>query len=224
MQHWIKENRGFVAFLLLFGVFRTAIADWNPIPSGSMRPGLLEGDVVFVNRTAYDLKLPLSQVVLARTGEPQRGDVVTFSSPTDGTRTIKRIIGVPGDVVQMRNEQLTINGKAAQYELIDTVSESVGAGQVTAAMRFDEISGTERRRVQMMPAVVARRDFGPVTVPAGHFMMLGDNRDNSADSRYFGLVPRALLIGRAERILLSADITGNWAPRPERFGMSLRKQ
>lgn len=224
MQHWIRSNRGFIAFLLLFGVFRTAIADWNPIPSGSMRPGLLEGDVVFVNRTAYDVKLPLSQIVLARTGEPQRGDVVTFASPTDGTRTIKRIIGVPGDVVQMSGERLTINGTPAQYELVDTVSEPVGEGQRTPAMRFDEVSGAQRQRVQIMPAVAARRDFGPMTVPEGQFLVLGDNRDNSADSRYFGMVPRALLIGRAERILVSADITGNWAPRVERFGKSLRGQ
>ena len=86
MKDLIRANKGFIAFLLLFGVFRTAVADWNPIPSGSMRPSLLEGDVVLVNRLAYDLKLPLTNVVLARMGEPRRGDVVTFYSPVDGTR------------------------------------------------------------------------------------------------------------------------------------------
>ena len=88
MKHWLRSNRGFVLFLLCFGIFRTAIADWNPIPSGSMRPTILEGDVVFVNRLAYDLKLPLTEVSLVRLGEPQRGDIITFSSPTDGTRLI----------------------------------------------------------------------------------------------------------------------------------------
>ncbi|HWW71368.1 MAG TPA: signal peptidase I, partial [Duganella sp.] len=77
--------------------------------------------------------------------------------------------------------------------------------------------------IQLLPQVMARRDFAPVTVPAGQYMMLGDNRDNSEDSRYIGLVPRALLIGRAERVLASADIKGNWLPRTERFGMSLYK-
>src|SRR5512142_486043 len=101
MKKWLRENRGFIVFLLLFGFFRTAIADWNPIPSGSMRPSLLEGDVVFVNRLAYDFKLPLTDVVLAHLGEPRRGDVVTFSSPRDGTRLIKRIAALPGDRVEM---------------------------------------------------------------------------------------------------------------------------
>ena len=83
MKAFLRANKGFLAFLLLFGVFRTAVADWNPIPSSSMRPNLLEGDVVFVNRLAYNVKLPLTDVVLARTGEPRRGDVVTFTSPAD---------------------------------------------------------------------------------------------------------------------------------------------
>ncbi|MDP2022390.1 MAG: signal peptidase I, partial [Hydrogenophaga sp.] len=83
MKQWLRDNRGFLVLLLCFGVFRTAIADWNPVPSGSMRPTILEGDVVLVNRLAYDLKMPLTDVSLARLGEPQRGDIVTFSSPTD---------------------------------------------------------------------------------------------------------------------------------------------
>lgn len=221
MKNWVRDNKGFVAFLLLFGVFRTAIADWNPIPSGSMRPGLLEGDVVFVNRLAFNVKVPLTDVVLATTGEPQRGDVVTFSSPTDGTRLIKRIMAVPGDVVAMRDEKLTINGVAATYTEVEQVMEPIGEGRFTAARRFDERLGGQQQRIQVLPALVARRDFAPMTIPAGQYMMLGDNRDNSADSRYIGLVPRHLLIGRAVRVLVSADIEGNWALRGERFGMPL---
>src|SRR5512138_457339 len=90
MPKWFRNNRGFLLFLLLFGLFRTAVADWNPIPSGSMRPTLLEGDVVLVNRLAFDLKVPLTDIVVARLGEPKRGDIVTFSSPKDGVRLIKR--------------------------------------------------------------------------------------------------------------------------------------
>src|SRR3954453_16900443 len=110
MLKWIRTNRGFIVFILLFGLFRTAIADWNPIPSGSMRPTLLEGDVVLVNRVAYDLKVPLMDVSLRCRGEPARGDVVTFSSPSDGERLIKRIVGLPGDVIEMRDEVLFVNG------------------------------------------------------------------------------------------------------------------
>jgi len=102
MKNWIRGNRRLLLFVVLFGLFRTACADWNPIPSGSMRPSLLEGDVVLVNRLAYAVKVPLTDVVLVRTGEPRRGDIVTFSSPRDGTRLIKRIIALPGDRLHAR--------------------------------------------------------------------------------------------------------------------------
>jgi signal peptidase I len=223
MKHWLRANKGFLAFLLLFGVFRTAVADWNPIPSGSMRPNLLEGDVVFVNRLAFDLKLPLTNVVLAHLGEPRRGDVVTFYSPTDGTHLIKRLIAVPGDVVEMRDERLVINGKPLAYAEGVASLEPMPGGAVIAARQLQETLDGRDHRIQLMPQIQARRDFGPVTIPADQFMMLGDNRDNSADSRYIGLVPRNLLIGRAVRVLVSADMLGNWHPRMERFGRSLER-
>jgi signal peptidase I len=222
MQGFIRSNKGLIVFMLLFGVFRTAVADWNPIPSSSMRPNLLEGDVVFVNRLAFDLKLPLTDTILAHTGEPRRGDVVTFSSPLDGTRLVKRLVALPGDVVEMRNEVLIINGRQAQYDAMQQVMEPAGKGDVPA-LRISERLDGHARRVQFIPLInTPVRSFGPVTVPPGQYMMLGDNRDNSADSRYIGFVPRALPIGRAERVLVSADTLGNSAPRFDRFGMSLR--
>ncbi len=221
-KQWLKDNRGFLIFLLCFGFFRTAIADWNPIPSGSMRPNVLEGDVVLVNRLAYDFKLPLSQVVLARLGEPQRGDIITFSSPVDGTRLIKRVVAVGGDVVEMHDERLYINGEAAQYEGETRVLEPVAGLSDWPARRVQERVGGQSRQVQWLDGVNARSSFAPITVPAGQLMVLGDNRDNSADSRYIGLVPREAVIGRAHHILASADIEGIWTPRFERFGMALR--
>jgi signal peptidase I len=222
MKNWMRANKGFLLFLMLFGIFRTAVADWNPIPSASMHPNLLEGDVVFVNRLAYNVKVPLTDIVIGTTGEPQRGDIVTFSSPTTGTRLIKRVIALPGDRVEMRDEQLIINGQQAGYAAIGQGTETIkGVGDL-AAVRVRESLGQDRAHpIQLLPQLQARRNFEPVTVPPGQYMMLGDNRDNSEDSRYIGMVPRALLIGRAERVLASADITGNWHPRTERFGMSL---
>jgi signal peptidase I len=216
----VRNNKGFIVFLCLFGVFRTAVADWNPIPSSSMHPNLLEGDVVFVNRLAYDLKVPLTDIVVSHLGDPVRGDVVTFASPKDGTRLIKRIVAVPGDVVEMRNEQLIINGTAAQYKVLDEASESLPGG-VLDAYRLHETVAGRGHRIQVMPQLQARSNFAPITIPHDQFMMLGDNRDNSADSRYIGLVPRKLLVGRAVRVLVSANYQGNWAPRMERFGMKL---
>lgn len=221
MKQWIKGNLGLLVLMAGFGFFRLAIADWNPIPSGSMRPNLLEGDVVLVNRLAYDFKVPLTDVVVAHLGEPQRGDVVTFSSPQEGTRLIKRIIGLPGDVVEMRGEALFVNGVAADYSRAETLLEPAEQGGLMQALRMTETVGAAERRIQLLPGVHARNTFGPVRVPDDHYLMLGDNRDNSADSRYFGFVPRNLLIGRAGRILVSADIKGDWLPRFDRFGKHL---
>jgi signal peptidase I len=223
VKSFLRNNKGFLAFLLLFGVFRTAVADWNPIPSASMHPNLLEGDVVLVNRMAFDLKVPLTDMVLARMGEPSRGDIVTFRSPKDGTLLIKRLIALPGDTVEMRNERLYINGKGADYDVIADSLDSVQGETLRALQLSETIEGGKggRRHIQVLPDVMAPRTFGPVKVPDGEYLMLGDNRDNSADSRVIGLVPRKLLVGRAERVLVSADYQGNWMPRTERFGMSL---
>jgi signal peptidase I len=213
MKHFLKENRGFIIFLIGFGFFRLAIADWNPIPSGSMRPTLLEGDVVLVNRLAYDFKLPLTDTALIQMGEPERGDVITFSSPKDGTRMIKRLVALPGDVVEMRDEVLTINGERAEYAVATVAAEPLNGTVTTPALHTTERIGGSERAVQFLPQVSARRSFGPVEVPKDQYFFLGDNRDNSADSRYIGLVPRHLLIGKAHHVVVSADINGNWMPR-----------
>lgn len=217
MKRFLKDNRRFIVFLLLLGVFRSAIADWNPIPSGSMRPTLLEGDVVLVNRLAYDFKLPLSDIVIFKLGSPQRGDVITFTSPVDGVRLIKRLVAVPGDVVAIRGEVLYINGAAAEYLNLTRVAEPTDYGGTAAAIRaYERVAGNERA-VQFFPERT-RRDFGPVVVPEGSYFFLGDNRDNSADSRYIGFVPRHLLIGRAHHIVVSARIKDDWLPRFDRIG------
>jgi signal peptidase I len=221
MKSWIRRNRGFLLFLIGFGLFRTAVADWNPIPSGSMRPTLLEGDVVLVNRVAYDLKVPLTDISLVHLGEPARGDVVTFTSPADGERLIKRIVGLPGDTIEMRDEVLYVNGSPQRYSQERFVEERVEPDTWTEAVRVTESLGRRPHQVQFLPEVDAKRNFGPLVVPPGQYFMLGDNRDNSADSRYIGFVPRKLLIGRAERVLVSADYQGNWMPRTERFGLAL---
>jgi signal peptidase I len=222
MQDWLKQNRPFVVFLLCFAFFRTAIAEWNPIPSGSMRPTLLEGDVVLVNRLAYDFKIPLTDISLAAISDPQRGDVVTFISPKNGVRLIKRIVAIPGDVVELRNEVLRINGKDAEYAGLSEATEPMTHGIELDAIRATEKLGGASHTVQFLPAVSARRDFGPLTVPDGSYFALGDNRDNSEDSRFIGFVPRHLIIGHAHRIIVSANIKGNWLPRMDRIGAAIR--
>jgi signal peptidase I len=225
---WLRGNRGFLAFVLLLGVFRTAVADWNPVPSASMRPTIQEGDVVLINRTAYDLKLPLTDVSLQATGEPQRGDIVTFISPADGVRLIKRIVALPGDVVAVDHGRLWLNGEPARYAQAHEVTEPLEGGLMVEAWRATEHAGGAAHAVQYLPGlgtgVLAH--MPPLTIPAGHYFMMGDNRDNSGDSRVFGPVPRRLLIGRAHHVLVSADFLGlegtPWVPQWARFGMRLQ--
>ncbi len=221
MRRWIHQNRGFLVFMMLLGLFRTAVADWNPIPSGSMHPNILEGDVVLVNRLAYDLKLPLTDRIVLQLGEPQRGDIVTFTSPRDGVRLIKRIVALPGDRVAMRDKQLIINGERAAYGAPQEQSDNAALDAPwQAELRVETVAG-EKHLIQWLPGALARDNFEALLVPEGQYLMLGDNRDNSADSRYIGLVPRHLLIGKAVRVLLSVDILGLWLPRLNRFGQAL---
>jgi signal peptidase I len=221
MLKLIRDNKGFVLFVLGMAIFRTAVADWNPVPTGSMQPTILEGDVVLVNRLAYNVKVPLTDVVVARTGDPQRGDIATFTSPKDGVRLIKRIVAVGGDTVAMRNGVLVVNGQPADYPEVVQGKVTLESGNSIAALRLIEVQGTSRRNIQQFPDVQAVRNFSETTLPDDSFFMMGDNRDNSLDSRFYGPVPRHLLIGRSSRILVSSDILTNWKLRFERFGLGI---
>ncbi len=219
LRHLWQEWRSFVLFAICLLFFRTGIADWNVVPTGSMNPTILEGDRILVDRLAYDAKLPLTDITLARLGEPLRNDVVIFASPRDGTRLVKRLVGLPGDVVELRDNRLLINGLAAGYEpLSDAELAQLGwQPDVGQQLLAETIDGKSH------PIAVGRNDgyryrsFGPVRVPAGHYLMLGDNRDNSADSRFFGFVPRALLIGRSDTVVASLDPEHYYLPRGDRF-------
>jgi len=222
MLRFLKQNSPFLILLLCFGIFRTAVADWNTVPSGSMRPTILEGDVVLVNRIAYDLKVPLTDVSIAKLGEPKRGEVLTFTSPADGVRLIKRLVALPGDVVEMQDEVVFVNGVAAEYANPTHVAEPKEEGGTTPAVRTTEKLAGREHAVQFLPQINAQRSFGPYVIPKDHYFFLGDNRDASNDSRYIGPVPRKLLIGRANHIVVSADILGNWMPRFGRTGEKIK--
>jgi len=221
MKNYLRGNLRFIAFLLMLGFVRTAVADWNPIPSGSMRPTILEGDIVLVNRLAFDIKVPLTDVIVAHTGAPKRGDIVTFTRPEDGMRLIKRIAAVPGDTIAMRDNRLTINDEAIDYAPLGKVVETLVPGRVIDAERVRETFGTDAHTIQWLSHVASRSSFAPMVIPPDQYLMLGDNRDDSEDSRYFGLIPRERLIGRAECVLVSADIKDHWQLRLGRFGSSL---
>lgn len=222
---WQQEIRPLLVLVVILFTIRSSLADWNDVPTGSMKPTILEGDRIFVNKLAYDLKVPFTTRHLAEWANPQRGDIVVFFSPHDETRLVKRVIGLPGDVVELRNEQLVINGKPVDYAPLSTQI----SGQLPAAETRQSIFATENltshpHAVMSIPNVPAKRTFGPVTVPEGQYFMMGDNRDNSFDSRFFGTVERRRIVGRATEVVLSLNKSNYWLPRSQRFLQPLDAQ
>lgn len=193
--------------------FKSAIADWNMVPTGSMKPTIVEGDRIFVNKLAYDLKVPYTTWHLAEWSNPHRGEVVVFYSPADNKRLIKRVIGVPGDTIAMLNNRLFINGKSQKYEPINNGSEDKISSQYCV---IENLTGSEHQ-VMITSSHSSLHSFGPINVPEDRYFMMGDNRDNSADSRYFGFVERDRIVGQATAIVISLDIHNNYRPRWDRF-------
>ena len=211
---WRKEIRPLLTLALVLFSIRSSCADWNDVPTGSMKPTILEGDRVFVNKLAYDLKVPFTTRHIAVWSNPQRGDIVVFFSPKDGTRLVKRVLGLPGDTIEMRDEQLIINGQQVDYAAPDWGM----AEQFSDAERERSIFATEKlpacsHAVMAIKGIPAMRTFGPVQVSEGHYFMMGDNRDDSFDSRYFGQVARDQIVGRATTVVLSINKQNDWLPR-----------
>ena len=201
--------------------FRAAVADWYDVPSGSMQPTLLEGDRITCDKTAYDWRLPIVGIVAQRE-DPQRGDVVIFPSPTDGTRLVKRIVAVPGDLVALQDNRLVLNGEPASYaDGPDDIPWRLPKKDTAPHVYLQEqIAGLDHA-VMLTPGRATRSSFGPVRVPEGKYLMMGDNRDNSADSRWFGFVDRDAIVGRVDAVAFSVDRDRHWKPRWNRFAMML---
>ncbi|MEI2725106.1 MAG: signal peptidase I [Verrucomicrobiota bacterium] len=225
LKLWRQEIRPL--FLLALAVFavRSSLADWNDVPTGSMRPTILEGDRVLVNKLAYDLKVPFTTWRLAAWGNPQRGDIVVFFSPHDGKRLVKRVIGVPGDTLELRNNALVLNGQPVEYQPIaEEILRDIPASERTSRTFASEQLPGQAHAVAGYPAAPALRTFAPLRVPEGQYFMMGDNRDDSFDSRYWGTVDRKQIVGRASAVVLSVDKNHHWLPRWQRSLSSLRSE
>lgn len=212
-----REWRGFIAFVLVMLVFRSAVADWNQVPSGSMLPSILVGDRIVVDKLAYDLRVPFTHVRLATWRAPARGDVVTFTSPEDGRLLVKRVVGIPGDQVSLRRNRLTINGESARYQPLsdDGIPFPLKPG---AALYRESILGSERYvMLRDRSGAAFASSFRTIQVPQDSYLMLGDNRDDSRDSRDIGFVPRSNILGKATSVAFSLDYDNYYAPRLNRF-------
>jgi signal peptidase I len=222
VRFWRETLRPLFVLIVLLTSFRSAIADWNDVPSGSMQPTIVEGDRVFVNRVAYDLKVPFTTWHLARWADPERGDIVVLVSPVDGRRLIKRVVGIPGDVLELRGQRLTVNGEAASYEPLE-IGEASARGTAflpVAAMARETVAGRSHM-VLSQSASGQGSDLGPLRVPEGKYFLMGDHRDSSFDSRFWGFADRGAILGRAVGIAFSLDHDHHLTPRWERLAAPL---
>ena len=248
-------------------VFRSAVADWNQVPSGSMKPGILDGDRIVVDKLAWDLRVPFTRTRISRWANPSRGDVVTFENPVDNELFVKRVVAVPGDTVEWRHRQLAINGERATYTPIAGRERAAAPMSARRGQRYYRESLLGNTRVIMVRQELGRRDantdplvglgrfarscanydivtaaasqslaaaicrcggpanacstFPRFTVPQGRYWVMGDNRDNSSDSRVIGLIDRQRIYGRAHAIAFSVDKRRYYLPRLDRFFTSL---
>ncbi len=209
----LNEIRIFVLMILIVSSLRSVLADWNDVPTGSMKPTIQEGDRVVVNKLAYDLKVPFTTIDIVKWGNPKRGDIVVLFSPADGVRLVKRVAAVPGDKVEMRENQLFINGQLAKQSPISVVpTDDYGSAYVLN----EDLMG-HNHRMMVTPDIPAVRSFGPNIVPEGNYFVLGDNRDNSNDSRFIGFIERRRIVGKAVAVAFSLDRKHYFVPRFNRF-------
>jgi signal peptidase I len=213
-----RELRSSFAFLFLMLVFRSAWADWMHVPTGSMNPTIVEGDRILVNKHVYGLRVPWTLIRLTDGRDPRRGEIVVFDSPADGVSLVKRVIGEPGDVVALDERGLVINGRRAQYSPGDVarLAPMLDATKAQNPQTYHESGVVPEHAVLDFP-YLSGREFGPVRVPEGAYLMLGDNRDNSADSRFIGFVPRRNIVGRASSVPISFDPENYYLPRGNRW-------
>lgn len=226
---WIKPIAPIVLVLL---TFRSIMYDMNDVPSLSMYPNLLIGDRVFVDKMEYGWRVPFTRWWISHDDEgPQRGDIAIMFSPEDDIRLVKRVIALPGDVITITpNGILTINGETAKYTKVDT--ENLGFYGVDPRVKIshgfkdytyyeEEILG-HKRVVMLYNTKIARYGTAfkyPFTVPKDSYVVMGDNRTNSKDSRFFGVMPKSQIIGKVSNVLISRD--GTFSLRTERTWLDL---
>lgn len=222
LKFWREWVRPFALIVAVVAPLKSAIVDWNWVPSGSMKPTILEGELVLVNKLAYDLKVPFTTRHISSWADPERGDIAVFFSPTDGTRLVKRVVGLPGDVIELREDVLYLNGVAQRYSLVDAEPFRRAVFEDKNPVVAIEHLDTRDHYVMALPSRPALRSFGPLVVPAEHYFMMGDSRDNSHDSRFFGAVPRRQVVGRASAVVLSFDPSRFLLPRMNRLVQPLQ--
>ncbi|MBL7687173.1 MAG: signal peptidase I [Bdellovibrionaceae bacterium] len=219
-MEFIKRNRSLLAFAICLFAFRWSFADQYHVPTGSMEPTIHVGDRIVVNKAAYQLRLPFTTVSIATFSEPNRGDVVVFDNPVNGVCMVKRIVGLPGDTVAIKNGFVAINGAPlpGTFEGMERLAES----QEESEIYYRERIGDTEVEIKRLPHRLNGAEFH-LTIPAGHYFAMGDNRDNSADSRIWGLIRKQDLKGKAIGIFFNVKWASTLIPTIDwqRIGISL---
>jgi signal peptidase I len=198
----VEVKSYFVIIAVIFGL-RSFVVEPFQIPSGSMLPTLKVGDFILVNKFDYGLRLPVLNTTIIPTTEPKRGDVVVFKYPLDPSLNyIKRLVGLPGDQIRYQNKVLTVNGEPVSKEFLAKLPVSLNPNQEPVDV-FSEHLGKAQHEIYNSYRFTPHE--GEWTVPAGHYFVMGDNRDNSADSRFWGFVPDENMKGRAFYVWLHWD-------------------
>ena len=216
----VEYARAFFPVILLVFVLRSFIVEPFRIPSGSMYPTLSIGDFILVNKYHYGLRLPVLNTKLVDVADPKRGEVMVFKYPHDPkVNFIKRVIGIPGDVIRYENKKLYVNNERLDLEYEGTYMLPSKSGERTETDRFKEVIGESEHFVINDPGVISRGTRGrEIHVPEGHYFVMGDNRDHSNDSRFWGFVPEANVVGRAFFIWFSWDTVNGGGVNWKRIG------
>lgn len=204
---WIEYCRSFFPVFLIVLVIRAFVFQPYRVPTGSLEPTVMPGDLIFVTQYNYGLKLPLWDKVIIPVKHPQRGEIALFRWPVNPKLTfVKRVIGVPGDHVSYVNKVLTINGEVATQQSMGDFQEDLGQGQFRTVQRYREQLPEITHEILVNPAASAT-DFQDLVIPPGFYLMIGDNRDNSDDSRDWGFVAERNFIGRARFVWFNIQLS-----------------
>ena len=196
--------KSFFPVLLFVLTLRSFLFEPYQVPTGSMIPTIKIGDFILVNKFAYGLRLPVLGTKILDVGEPQRGEIMVFIPPHVNQYFIKRVIGLPGDTIRYENQRLSVNGELVAEEFVSSVSVDTGIGPLDGVLNSATYNGVTHA-TQHIPGVNSSRGRSSWIVPAGHYFMIGDNRENSADSRVWGAVPEGNIVGKAIAIWLHKD-------------------
>lgn len=233
----LKDNKGFFALLLGIITVKSSIVDWNYVPTGSMRPTLADGDQILINKVAYDVTIPLTYHSIYKVSDPKRGDIVVFDTEKQEHRMVKRVLGIPGDKFSMKDDKLYINGEEATYQdnyidesiettfmkldkwdTLDYKEQGKDISELDITYKYETLGEMSHPiRVEKGVQEIDSLRVKEFVVPENKYFMVGDNRYNSYDSRFWGFVDRNEIVGKVNYVVFSLDQDNYLKPRGNRF-------